>query len=175
MKEKLKKKKIFDKIIGWLNLFDNYVQHVRDNSTLGDDKSLVDDYSKCSNNDLNSTSQSVFLFRVNIQRGDFLKGKFALACKNYNDALFFFIRAAKKKSIVLDGLIQKKALKHIFKISGKIVKNLQKYELLNAPLNKKLNEYQKIKNKTLIKKFTHNNLDRSNTINEGKTQEEKNI
>ena len=168
------KKKIFDKIIGWLNLFDNYVQHVRDNSTLGDDKSLVDDYSKCSNSDLNSSSQSVFLFRVNIQRGDFLKGKFALACKNYNDALFFFIRAAKKKSIVLDGLIQKKALKHIFKISGKIVKNLQKYELLNASLNKKLNEFQKVKNKTLMKKFTLNNLDRSNTINEGKTQEEKN-
>ena len=84
-----------------MNLFDNYVQHVRDNSTLGDDKSLVDDYSKCSNNDLNSSSQSVFLFRVNIQRGDFLKGKFALACKNYNDALFFFIRTAKKKSIIL--------------------------------------------------------------------------
>ena len=172
------KKKIFDKILGWLNLFDNYVSHVRDNSSLGDDKSLVDDYSQSlnsSNSEFNSSSQSVFLFRVNIQRGDFLKGKFALACKNYNDALFFFIRSAKKKSIVLDGLIQKKALKHILKISTKITKNLEKYGIINSSINKKLLEYEKLKHKTFIKKMTHN-FDRSNTINtvEGKNQEEKN-
>ncbi len=79
------KKKIFDKILSWLNLFDNYVSHVRDNSSLGDDKSLVDDYSQSlnsTNNEFNSSNQSVFLFRVNIQRGDFLKGKFVFACKN---------------------------------------------------------------------------------------------
>ena len=121
------KKKIFDKILNWFNLFDNYASHVKDNSSLGDDKSIVDDYShslNSANSELNSSSQSVFLFRVNIQRGDFLKGKFALACRNINDALFFFIRSAKKKSIVLDGLIQKKALKHIFKISLIIYKKL---------------------------------------------------
>ena len=172
------KRKIFDKILGWLNLFDNYVSHVRDNSSLGDDKSIVDDYSQTlnsGNNELNSSSQSVFLFRVNIQRGDFLKGKFALACKNYNDALFFFIRAAKKKSIVLDGLIQKKALKHIFKISLKIIKSLEKYGIINTSINKKLLEYEKIKNRTLNRKNTHN-FERSNTINiDGKNQEEKNI
>ena len=168
------KKKIFDKILGWLDLFDNYTQHVRDNSSLGDDKSLFDDYSNCSNNEFNSYSQSVFLFRVNIQRGDFLKGKFALSCKNYNDALFFFIRAAKKKSIVLDGLIQKKALKHIFKITGKIMKNLQEYGIFNSSLNQKLNEYDKIKNKEIKKKNTHITFERNNTINEVKSQEEKN-
>ena len=171
------KKKIFDKILGWLNLFDNYVSHVRDNSTLGDDKSLVDDYSQSlnsSNNELNSSSQSAFLFRVNIQKGDFLKGKFALACKNYNDALFFFIRSAKKKSIVLDGLIQKKALKHIFKISQKIKKNMEKYGIINAPANKKLQEYERIKHRPLVKKPTYN-YDRTNTINaEAKNQDEKN-
>ena len=62
-----------------VNLFDNYVSHVRDNSSLGYGKSIVDDYSQTlnsGNNELNSSSQSVFLFRVNIQRGDFLKGKF---------------------------------------------------------------------------------------------------
>ena len=127
--------KIFNKILNWINLFDDYVLHVRNNSTLGDNKSLVDDYSKglnYSNNEIYSSSQSAFLFKINIQRGDFLKGKFALVFENYNDALFFFIRAAKKKSIVLDGLIQKKALKHIFKIINKITKNLEKYGMINS-------------------------------------------
>ena len=169
------KKKIFDKILSWFNLFDNYASHVRDNSSLGDDKSIVDDYShslNSANSELNSSSQSVFLFRVNIQRGDFLKGKFALACNNYNDALFFFIRAAKKKSIVLDGLIQKKALKHIFKISEKLAKNLEKYGIINLSSNKKLIEFDKIKNRSLSKKSQ--NFDRSNTIiNDGKSSEIK--
>ena len=171
------KKKIFDKILGWLNLFDNYVSHVRDNSSLGDDKSLVDDYSQSlnsTNNELNSSSQSVFLFRVNIQRGDFLKGKFSFACKNYNDALFFFIRAAKKKSIVLDGLIQKKALKHILKITEKITKNLQKYGIINSSINKKLQELEKIKHRNFVKKVNHG-YDRINTNSaETKNQDEKN-
>ena len=144
------KKKIFNKILNWINLFDDYVLHVRNNSTLGDKKSLVDDYSKrlkSSNNEIYSSSQSAFLFRINIQRGDFLKGKFALVCENYNDALFFFIRAAKKKSIVLDGLIQKKALKHIFKIYKKIYENLINYNLIDSYINQRLVEYQKTKNK----------------------------
>jgi hypothetical protein len=143
------KKKIFQKIIGWFNLFNNYLSHVKDNSSLGDDKSLVDDYSQSlnsSNGELNSSSKSMFLFRVNIQRGEFLKGKFALACKNYIDALFFFTRAAKKKSIVLDGLIQKKALKHIYKLSEKLTKKLEKYKMINLSCNKKMMEYEKMKN-----------------------------
>ena len=172
------KRKIFDKILGWLNLFDNYVSHVRDNSSLGDDKSIVDDYShslNSGNNELNSSSQSVFLFRVNIQRGDFLRGKFALACKNYNDALFFFIRAAKKKSIVLDGLIQKKALKRIFKISLKISKNLQKYGIINAPINKKLFEFEKLKNRVLNKRKMTFLFDKNNIKNiDEKNQEDSN-
>ena len=124
------------------------------------------------NSELNSSSQSVFLFRVNIQRGDFLKGKFALACKNYNDALFFFIRSAKKKSIVLDGLIQKKALKHIYKISIKIMKKLQNYGIINFPANEKLTEYEKSKHRS-NKKIVHN-YDKNNSNNEeGKDSEEK--
>ena len=171
------KKKIFEKILGWLNLFDNYVSHVRDNSSLGDDKSIVDDYSNSlnsGNNELNSSSQSVFLFRVNIQRGDFIKGKFALACKDYNDALFFFIRAAKKKSIVLDGLIQKKALKHIYKISLKIMKNLKKYGIINTSINKKLFEFEKVKNRFVNKRKMTFLFDRGNTMDvDEKNQEEK--
>jgi exodeoxyribonuclease VII large subunit len=119
---------------------------VRDNSSLGDDKSIVDDYSQSlnsANSELNSGSQSVFLFRVNIQRGDFLKGKFALCCKNYNDALFFFIRAAKKKSIVLDGLIQKKSLKHIKKIVIKLKKKLEKEGLFDKSHKKAIPQYPK--------------------------------
>ena len=74
------KKKIFNKILNWFNLFDSYASHVRNNTSLGDDKSIVDDFSQSldsTNSELNSGSQSAFLFRVNIQRGDFLKGKFA--------------------------------------------------------------------------------------------------
>ena len=152
------KKKIFDKILNWFNLFDSYASHVRDNSSLGDDKSIVDDYSQSlnsANSELNSGSQSVFLFRVNIQRGDFLKGKFALCCKNYNDALFFFIRAAKKKSIVLDGLIQKKSLKHIKKIVMKLKKKLETYGIRDQPAEKKLLEYEKIKFRSINKKNNH--------------------
>ena len=157
------KKKIFNKLLDWFSLFDSYVSHVRDNSSLGDDKSIVDDYShnlNSENNELNSGSQSVFLFRVNIQRGDFLKGKFALYCKNYNDALFFFIRAAKKKSIVLDGLIQKKSLNHINKICLKIRKRLEIYGLINLSVNKKLLEYEKSKLRGGNKKINNNYADK---------------
>ena len=170
------KKKIFDKIINWFSLFDNYISHVRDNSSLGDDKSIVEDYShslNSVNSELNSSSQSVFLFRVNIQRGDFLKGKFALSCKNYSDALFFFIRAARKKSIVMDGLIQKKALKKIFKISLKLKKSLGKYGIINFPIEKKLLEYEKSKHKTNNRK-PYYNVDKNNSNNEeGKDSEGK--
>ena len=169
------KKKIFDKILNWFNLFDSYASHVRDNSSLGDDKSIIDDYSQSlnsANSELNSGSQSVFLFRVNIQRGDFLKGKFALCCKNYNDALFFFIRAAKKKSIVLDGLIQKKSLKHIKKIAIKLKKKLDTYGIRDQPAEKKILEYEKIKFKSINKKLSYFS-DKNYNLEEGKDSDEK--
>ena len=110
-KQKLKRK-ILDKIVNWFNLFDDYVTYVIDNTSLSDDKNIVDDLThnlkNSENKEFNAVSQSVFLFKVNIQRSDFLKGKFALCCKNYKDALFYFIRSSKKKSIVIDGLIKKK-------------------------------------------------------------------
>ena len=170
------KKKIFNKILNWINLFDDYVLHVRNNSTLGDNKSLVDDFSKglnSSNNEIYSSSQSAFLFRINIQRGDFLKGKFALVCENYNDALFFFIRAAKKKSIVIDGLIQKKSLKHIYKIFKKINENLINYNLIDSSIRQRLIEYQKTKNKNkkvsqFLLKSSMANIDDKNQVDKKK-------
>ena len=150
--------------------------HVRNNSTLGDNKSLVEDYSKglnSSNNEIYSSSQSAFLFRINIQRGDFLKGKFALVCENYNDALFFFIRAAKKKSIVIDGLIQKKSLKHIYKIFKKINENLINYNLIDSSIRQRLIEYQKTKNKNkkvsqFLLKSSMANIDDKNQVDKKK-------
>ena len=41
-------------------------------------------------------------------------------CEDYNDALGFMINAALKKRIVIDGLIKKRALKHIAKIAEKL-------------------------------------------------------
>ena len=108
------KKKIFDKIINWFILFDDYIYYVKDNSSLGDIKSFLDDYSKSlnsENNEYNLENQSILLFRINIQKYDFLKAKFCLACGNNIDALFYFIRASKKNSIVIDGLIKKKKFK----------------------------------------------------------------
>ena len=118
-KKHLFKKTIFDKIINWFNLFDDYISNVKDNSTIGEDKNIVDYFSSLlnsENNENNLESQSAIMFRVNIQKSYFLKGKFCLYCKNYNDALFYFIRAAKKKSMVVDGLIKKRSLKHIYKL-----------------------------------------------------------
>ena len=57
------KKYIFDKIVNWLNLFDNYSSHVKDNTSLVDDKSLLDEFSNSMNSEYDSESRSVFLFR----------------------------------------------------------------------------------------------------------------
>ena len=113
------KKKIFNKIIKWFNLFDDYVTYVKDNSSLADLKSIINEYSHDINsqeNKSNLDSESSFMFRINVQKNDFLKGKFCYYCKNYNDSLYYFIRAAKKKDIVIDGLIKKKSLKYISKL-----------------------------------------------------------
>ena len=150
-----KKKKIFDKIVNWFNLFDEYISYVKDNSTLGDDKSILDDYSKniTENNEFNFENQSSLMFKINIQKYDFLRGKFSLYCKNYNDALFYFIRAAKKKSIVTDGLIKKKSLKYIYKIVFIIKNKIEKFQLKNLNLEKEMKEYCKNKIKIINKNF----------------------
>ena len=155
-KKQLYKKNIFNKILNWFNLFDEYVYHVRNNTTLGDDKSLTDDFSLLSsdNNESNSGSQSLFLFKVNLQRAEFLKGKFSLSCKNYTDALFFFIRASKKHCIVLDGLIKKKALKRISKILSKLSKKYNEYGIISWIMYEKIQEYEKSKIRYLNKKNT---------------------
>ena len=148
-KEKQKlKKKIFNKIINWFNLFDDYITYVKDNTSIGDDKNIVNDFShtinSVENRELNSSSQSVFLFKINIQRSEFLKAKLALCCKNYNDALFYFIRSAKKNSLVIDGLIKKRSLKHIFKIMQKLKKNYEAFGLIKLPIKEKIDEFDKI-------------------------------
>ena len=126
IKEKQKiKKKYFDKIISWINLFDSYAKQINENSSLGNYKNVIDAYthnlqSNHNQFDSGNESASVLLFQINLQRYDFLRGKFALECKEYNDALGFMINAAKKKRIVIDGLIKKRALKHIAKIAAKL-------------------------------------------------------
>jgi hypothetical protein len=98
---------------------------------------------------------------VNIQRGDFLKGKLAIACENYKDALFFFILSSKKKSIVLDGLIQKKSLKYINKITNIIYKKLENYRIINSLINNSFIEYDKIKNRKNNKSKLNNIEDKN--------------
>ena len=173
------KKKIFDKIIKWFDLFDECISYIKDNTSLGDDKSLVNDYSNEINNSengvFNSVSQSAFLFKVNIQRGNFLKGKFALCCQNYNDALFYFIRAAKKKSIVIDGLIKKKSLKKINKLLFKMTKQYKKLGIINKLMSEKIFNQINKKRVSIKKKFSSkfsvgnisiNNGNKINTFNE---------
>ena len=162
------KKKIFNKIINWFNLFDDYVSYVKDNTSLDDDKSIINYYThslNSENSELNSTNQSIFLFRVNIQRSEYIKGKFALCCKNYNDALFYFIRAAKKKSIVIDGLIKKKSLKHIYKIWNKMKKKYENYGMKNVYMNEKMKEFDKMRNKISLKKQSLSNLNKKDGMN----------
>ena len=155
------KTKIFEKIIKWFCLFDEYVSHVRNNTPLGDDTSLLELLSNKDilNMDLDSADQSIFLFKINVQKGEFLKGKLALYCKNYNDALFYFIRASKKKSIIIDGLIKKKALKHIYKIIDILLKKFKNYGINKMNMEEKIFEYEKMKYKYNIdrKKGKENN------------------
>ena len=157
------KKKIFNKIINWFNLFDDYISYLLDNTSLGDIKNIVDDYShnlNSENNELNLESQSAFMFRINIQKSDFLKGKFSFYCGNYNDALFYFTRASKKRSIVIDGLLKKRSLKYINKILTKLEKKFENLRLKNLNMEKELDEYKKNRDKILNKKI---NVGKQNT------------
>ena len=155
------KKTIFNKILNWFNLFEEYIFYVRNNTTLSEEKSLFEDYSINSNDELNSGSQSIFLFKINLQRAEFLRGKFASMCNNYTDALFFFIRAAKKESIVLDGLIKKKSLKRIFKIIQILSKKYNDYNIIRWKMEEKLKEYERTKIRHFFKKAAKNiNIDK---------------
>ena len=171
LKKKLKyKRNIFNKIINWFNLFDEYVYHVRNNTSLDDEKSLIDDFTNLvtENNEFNSGSQSVFLFKVNIQRSEFLKGKFAMRCHNYTDALFFFIRSAKKKSIVIDGLIKKKSLKRLTQILSKLFERYNDYGIIEYGMKEKIFELEKLKSRYFSKKNTSKsvNINYINNLNE---------
>ena len=146
------KKKIFDKIINWFNLFDNYISYIKDNSSLIDSKSFVNYFSHnliSENFEYNLESQTAFMFKINIQKSIFLKGKFCLCCKNYNDALFYFITVAKKKSIVIDGLIKKRSLKHIYKLLIKMDKKCKKFGINNLIFNKGIIKLKRLSSKTI--------------------------
>ena len=150
------KKKIFDKIINWFNLFDEYISYIKEFSSLDYVKYFTHDYSLNLNSesfDLNLESQTVFMFKINIQRSKFLKGKFSLCCKNYNDALFYFINSAKKKTIVTDGLIKKRSLKHIYKLLTKMKKKLEKFGLINLNIKAEFEKFQTDKNQINNKKI----------------------
>ena len=127
------KKKYFNKIISWFDVFEHYVNYILENTQLGNDKYIIDLYARniLEINEVKNNNLSTFLFRINLQRADYLKGKFAYICKKYDDALYYFIRASKNKSIVLDGLIQKKALKHLYKVALKLEYKIKSYNLSN--------------------------------------------
>ena len=151
------KKQIFQKIINWFNLFDDYLNHVKDNSTLFDDKTILENYSYSLNSnedELNLESQSAFMLQVNIQKGDFLRGKFCLQCKNFNDALYYFIRAAKKKRIVIDGLIKKRSLKNIYKILLYLDKKYEDLGLKYSNKEKEMKEYHNNRLSLLMKRLS---------------------
>ena len=153
------KKQIFDKIIKWFNLFDDYISYTKTNSSLTDTKCIINDYYHSLNKEkfeYNLETQTAFMFRINTQKSNFLKGKFSLCCKNYNDALFYFIRSAKKNCLVVDGLIKKKSLKHIFKLLIKIQKSCQKFGLSNLNFEKIFKKLEKDKIKIYGQKFKIN-------------------
>ena len=149
------KKKIFNKIINWFNLFDDYISYIKDNSSIGDNKGIIDYFSSLlnsENNELNLESQSTILFRINIQKCYFLKGKFCYYCKSYKDALFYFIHASKTKSLVKDGLIQKRSLKYILKLLLKMQKKYSNYKIKNLYFDQEITSYKKNKNLNNLKK-----------------------
>ena len=173
-KMQLNKKKYFDKIINWFTLFDNYAKQITENSALGNFKDVIEAYihnMQSNHSDLDSGNQSALLFQINLQRCDFLKGKFAFACKNYSDALGFMINAAKKKRIVIDGLIKKRALKHIAKIAEKtrkiiVANNYSKYNYFEIS-EKMKNNNDDFKN--IRKRSTNKSIE---TISEEDTKKE---
>ena len=152
------KKQIFDKILKWFNLFDDYISYVKDYSSFASAKTIIDDYTRSlysENSNFNAESQSASMFKLNIQRSEFLKGKFCLYCNNNNDALFYFIRAAKKKSIVIDGLIKKRSLKHLFKLLKNMKKEYEFFNISNKSMERGMKEYQRNKNELYTTKINN--------------------
>ena len=175
IKEKqIAKKKYFDKIIKWIYLFDIYAKQMNENSALGNYKDVIDSYTHnlaSNNNEFNSGNQSALLFQINLQRCDFLKGKFALVCKNYSDAVGYFMNASKKKRIVIDGLIKKKALKHIKKIAEKSSKTIIKNSYSNLNFNE---TFLGLNKENKIKKLNYNDMNINGT-DEKNNNEKKGI
>ena len=169
--KQLIKRKYFDKIMNWFYLFDNYAKQINENSTLGNYKNVIDSYvhnlqSNHSQIDSGNESASALLFQINLQRYDYLRGKFALACEDYNDALGFMISAAKQKRIVIDGLIKKRALKHIYKIAQKLRKKIINSNFSKMNFNKII-EKDNFKDKQIQDDNPINNL----LINNNKEKE----
>jgi hypothetical protein len=107
-----------------------------------------------------------------LQRCDFLKGKFALECKDYHDAIKFFLNSVKKKRIVIDGLIKKRALEHIKKIAEKVKKTIISKNYSNL----KFNETFSPDNNNIINRGSSNEislLDEKKDINEEETKDIK--
>ena len=71
---------------------------------------------------------------------------------------------------MLDGLIQKKSLEYILKISSKIMKKLRVYNIIHLPIKQALIEYEKYKNRLGKKKINNRNYNNE----EGKDSEGKN-
>ena len=88
-----------------------------------------------------------------------------MCCKNYNDALFYFIHSAKMKSVVTDGLIKKKSLKRIFKLLLKMAKKFKKYGIINQSIKEKLFNQHDIKRASIKRKITKKNLNHYNINN----------
>ena len=159
------KKYIFYKIVNWFILFDDYVSYVKNQTQLLADKNIIEEISQNLNsedNEFNAGTQSVFLLRVNIQIEEYLKGKFAKKCKNYCDALFYFIRAAQKNSIVLDGLIKKKALIKILKVGNILGKKFKNYGISPWLMKENFLEFEKAKIRNMNKRrsyFDHKEKD----------------
>ena len=176
LKEKRSYKRyIYKKIVDWFILFDDYVEYVKNYTQLLEDKTILENFSEnlnSSNDELNSENQSFFLLRINIQREEYLKGKFAMKCKNYCDALYYFTRVSQKISIVLDGLLKKKALKKILKIIKKINTSYHNYGINNKPMEQNILEYEKVKKKFMGKR---NNQFNKNEVIDSNYLKEKNL
>ena len=71
------------------SVFDSYAKQINENSALGNYKNIIDAYThnlQSNHNQFNpgNKSSNALLFQINLQRYDFLRGKFALICQYYN-------------------------------------------------------------------------------------------
>ena len=170
LKEKRKYKRvIFQKIVKWFILFDDYVLHVKNNTQLLENETLIKDITvkvNISNSQIDTENRSVFLFRVNIQREEYLKGKFAMKCKNYNDALYYLIRASQKKSIAIDGLIKKKSLKKMLKILNILMKQYKKYRIDKLNMEENVLIFENVKAGHISRRNNKFDKNENNNIND---------